>query len=69
MWIITVWQRISQEVTVRSFKKCCISNAMVETDDMLCLMAVKRVETYNECEEDKALTVNMGIVTLIGKGR
>jgi len=29
------WQYISPEVTVKSFKKCCISNAMHETDDML----------------------------------
>jgi len=34
----------SPEVTVKSFKKYCISNAMVETGGMLCLMAVKRVE-------------------------
>jgi len=44
VWIITTWQRISPEVAVRSIKKCWISNAMVESDDMLCLMAVKRVE-------------------------
>jgi len=30
------WQRISPEVTVKGFKKCCISKAMDETyDDML----------------------------------
>jgi hypothetical protein len=27
------WQHISPEVTVKGFKKCCISNAMDETDD------------------------------------
>jgi hypothetical protein len=38
-----VWQRISPEVTVYSFKKCCISNAMHgTTDDML----------WNGSEED-----------------
>jgi len=37
MWIITAWQRISPEVTMKGYKKCCISNAMDETDDsMLC---------------------------------
>ena len=35
MWIITVWQHISPEVTVKDFKKCCTSYAMDETDDML----------------------------------
>jgi hypothetical protein len=32
MWIITAWQHISQEVTVKDFKKCCISNALDKTD-------------------------------------
>jgi hypothetical protein len=35
MWIVTVWQNISPEVTVKDFKKGCISSAMDETDDML----------------------------------
>jgi hypothetical protein len=29
------WQRISPEVTVKGFKKCCISNVMDGTDDKL----------------------------------
>jgi len=29
------WQQISPAVIVRGFKKCCISSAMDETDDML----------------------------------
>ena len=33
MWIITAWQHISPKVTVNSFKKCCISNAVDETND------------------------------------
>ena len=42
MWIVTAWQCISPEVTVRGFKKCCISNGMDGTDgDML----------WNGCEE------------------
>jgi hypothetical protein len=28
-----VWQRISPEVTVKGFKKCCIFNTMDGTDD------------------------------------
>jgi len=30
-----VWQLISPEVTVRDFRKCCISSAMEGTDDIL----------------------------------
>jgi hypothetical protein len=32
-WIIMAWQNMSPEVTVKGFKKCCISNAVDETDD------------------------------------
>jgi hypothetical protein len=28
----TIWQHISTEVTVKGFKKCCISNAKGGTD-------------------------------------
>jgi hypothetical protein len=35
------WQHISTEVTVKNFKKCCISNAADETDVICCGMAVK----------------------------
>jgi hypothetical protein len=31
--IITAWQHISLEVTVKGFKKCCVSNRV--DDDML----------------------------------
>jgi len=67
MWIITAWHPISPEVTVKGFKKCCISNKVAKTyDDML----------WNGTEEDgnvrsvkmKALTVLMEKATLVGKG-
>jgi len=32
MWIIATWLHISLEVIVKCFKKCCVSNAMDETD-------------------------------------
>jgi len=36
MWIITASQHISPKVTVKGFKKCCISNEVDGTnDDML----------------------------------
>ena len=33
MWIITAWQCNSPEVTVKGFKKCCISRVVDKTDD------------------------------------
>jgi len=29
------WQHILPEVSVKGFKKCCLSNAMDETDDSI----------------------------------
>jgi hypothetical protein len=43
MLIRKAWQRISPQVSVKGFKKCCISNAVDETDhDVL----------WNDSEED-----------------
>jgi hypothetical protein len=36
------WQRISLEMTVKGFKKCCISSAVDGTDNVL----------WNDIEED-----------------
>ena len=58
------WQRISPEVTVQGFKKCCVSSATDGTDDS---MAVKRMGVLGvSVREMKALTVKMETVTLIG---
>jgi len=54
-------QCISPEVTAKGFKKCCISNAKGESDDML----------WNDSDEDgdvrstKTRTVKMETVILI----
>jgi len=56
VWIITEWQHMSLEVTVKGFKKCCISNA---TGGMLGVSVRKM----------KAPTLKMETVTLIYKGR
>ena len=32
MWIVTAWQHITPEVTVKGFRKCCISSAVDGTD-------------------------------------
>jgi hypothetical protein len=52
MWIITAWQSISPKVTVKDFKKCCISNAMDETDDGM-LGNGSEEDVSSECEEDE----------------
>jgi len=51
--IITAWQRISPEVTVQGFKKCCLSNAEDGTDDdMLWNGNEEGRDVRSECEED-----------------
>ena len=57
------WQHISTEVTVKGFKKCCISNVVDGTDGGM-LWNVR-----GSVREIKGLCVRMGTVTLIGKGR
>jgi len=70
MWITMALQWISTEVTVKGFKKCCISNAVDETDDECCGMAEKRMGMLGVwARKVKALTVKMEAMTLIGKGR
>ena len=45
MWIIMVWQQISQEVTLKGFKTCFISHAMMELI-IYCGMAAKRMGMF-----------------------
>jgi hypothetical protein len=52
MWVITAWQCISLEVTVKGFKKCCVSNEMDETnDDLLWNASEEDGDLRNECED------------------
>jgi hypothetical protein len=53
MWIIMAWQRISPEVTVKGFKKCCISTAVDGTDDMLWNDSEEDGNVQSECKGDK----------------
>ena len=53
MWIITSWQDISPEVIVKGVKKCCISNAVDGTDDMLWNGNEQDGDMSSECEEDE----------------
>jgi hypothetical protein len=53
VWTITAWQRISPEVTVKGFKKCCISNTMDETNDVLWNGSEEDGNVRSEREEDE----------------
>jgi len=68
MWIITAWQCILPEVTVKDFMKCCISSAVDWSDDMLCCGMAVKMEMLG-VNMRKTLTVDMESVTLSGKGR
>jgi len=51
-----IWQRISPEVSVKDFKKCCITNALDGTDDdMLCNGSEEGGNVRSECEEDDSI--------------
>ena len=66
MWIITAWQHISPEVTVKGFK-CCISSAVDETDDdMLWCGSEEDGNVSLNVRKMKTLTVKVVTVTLIG---
>ena len=50
MCIITAWQCITPEVTVKGFKKCCISSAVDGTDgDMLWNGSEEGGDVRSEC--------------------
>jgi len=49
MWNVMAWQCISPEVSVKGFRRCCISSA---TDGLMvtcCGMAVKKVGMLGVC--------------------
>ena len=54
MFIITTWQCISPKLIVKGFEKCCISNAVDETDDdILWNGSEEDGNVRSECEEDE----------------
>ena len=53
MWIITAWQHISPQVTVKGFKKCCISKAVDGTDDDMLWNDEEDGPIRSEIEEDE----------------
>jgi hypothetical protein len=61
MLIITAWQHISTEVTVKGFKKCCISSAVYQTDDnMLWNGSEVGGNIKSLCEEDEGMDCKDG---------
>jgi hypothetical protein len=54
MWIIITWQCISLEVILKGLTKCCISNGMDWTDDvMLWNDSEEDGNVMSECEEEE----------------
>jgi len=51
MSFITAWQCISPEVTVKGFKKCFISSAVDENDDLLWNGSEEDCHVRSECED------------------
>jgi hypothetical protein len=67
MQIITAWHCSSPYLIVNDFKKCCISSAMDELD--MLQNGYEGDWNVRSVRETKALTVKMGTVTLIVRGR
>jgi hypothetical protein len=54
MWIVMAWQHISPEMTVKEFKKCCISSAVDGTDGgMLWVDSEEDRNVRSECDEEE----------------
>ena len=52
MWIVMALQCISPELTVKGFKKCCVSNAMGGTDNNMFWNGSKEDgNVRSECEK------------------
>jgi hypothetical protein len=51
--MITAWQCISLEVTVKGFIQCCVSSAVGGTDDMLWNVSEEDESVWSECEGDE----------------
>jgi hypothetical protein len=68
-WIITLWQH-SPEVTVKGFKKCCVSSKWAGLMTIRCGIIVMGMGMLGESVRNmNALIVKMERVTTIGRGR
>ena len=54
---------------MKGFKKCCISSAVVGTDDLMWNDSEEDGNVRSECGKRKALNVKMETVTPIDKSR
>jgi hypothetical protein len=66
MWIITTWQHVSPELTVRGFKKSCLSSAVDGTKDDTRLLwndSEKDGNVRSDSEKTNTLTVELVTVT------
>jgi hypothetical protein len=54
VWIISTWQHISPELTVKGVRKCSISNAVDGTNDgMLWNDSEEDGDVRSECDKDE----------------
>ena len=51
-WIFTVWEQVESNVIERSFKKCCITNAMDGSEDNLLWEESDQNSVDSDAEED-----------------
>ena len=69
MWIIKAWQHISKEVSVKGFKKWCVSSAVDLNDDGLFWNGSEEDgDVKSGCVEDEGTDCEVETVTPIGKG-
>jgi hypothetical protein len=61
------WQRVSPKVTLKGFEKCCISNAVEETDNNMLWNDSEEVGNVSACEEDEGTDCEGGERTLFVK--
>jgi hypothetical protein len=47
------WQRVLPKVILKGFQKCCISNAVDETDNSMLWNDSEEVGNVSACEEDE----------------
>ena len=64
MRIITAWQRISSEMTVKGFKKCCISIAADGTDGNMLWNGSEGDGNVKSMRKMTALTVQMELMVI-----
>ena len=67
MRIITAWQCMSPEVTMKDFKKYCISTAVDETDDDMLWNGSEEDKDVRSVRKTKAQTVKTETVKLKGR--